>query len=99
MGVPLPLECSRVWEQVQWVDQDEEGLAVAQVLEGLVLELAGLGTILNRPFLYLSQASLRPVVVVPESTCRSILLEKVWYTGGTKGREDTRRTFTVTSST
>ena len=42
MDVPLPLECSRVWEQVQWVDQDEEVLAVAQVLEGSVLELAEL---------------------------------------------------------
>jgi hypothetical protein len=42
MDVPLPLECSRVWEQVQWVDQGEEGLAVAQVLEGSVLELAEL---------------------------------------------------------
>ena len=42
MDVPLPLECSRVWEQVQWVDQDEEGLAVAQVLEESVLVLAEL---------------------------------------------------------
>ena len=42
MDFPLPLECSRVWEQVQWVDQDEGVLAVAQVLEGSVLELAEL---------------------------------------------------------
>jgi hypothetical protein len=42
MDAPLQLECSRVWEQVQWVDQDEEVLAVAQVLEGLVRELAEL---------------------------------------------------------
>ena len=40
MDVPLPLECSRVWEQVQWVDQDEGGLVVAQALEESVLVLA-----------------------------------------------------------
>ena len=42
MGILLPLECSRVWEQVQWVDQDEEGLVVAQALEESVPVLAGL---------------------------------------------------------
>ena len=38
MDGPLPLECSRVWEQVQWVDQDEEGLVLELVELVLVPE-------------------------------------------------------------